>query len=77
MEVPTGISVFPKEITAVPRSWAVREANVVGYWEHERGGHFAAWERPEDLVGDIVPFFRGLWKGDVGVGWDVRIGGEK
>ena len=61
MEVPTGVSAFPKEITVVPRGWAERVANVVAWWEHERGGHFAAWERPDELVGDIVPFFREFW----------------
>ena len=26
--------------------------------EHEHGGHFAAYERPEDLVGDLRKMFR-------------------
>ena len=25
--------------------------------EHEHGGHFAAWERPQDLVGDLRVMF--------------------
>jgi hypothetical protein len=33
----------------------------LAYWnEHDRGGHFPAMEAPEELIGDIRTFFRGL-----------------
>jgi epoxide hydrolase len=35
--------------------------HAMGHWsEFERGGHFAAMEVPELLVGDIRAFFRDL-----------------
>jgi pimeloyl-ACP methyl ester carboxylesterase len=42
------------------RRWAQRENNVVYWSEFERGGHFAALEVPELLVGDVREFFRHL-----------------
>jgi pimeloyl-ACP methyl ester carboxylesterase len=34
--------------------------NVARWTEFAEGGHFAALERPDDLVGDIRAFARGL-----------------
>ena len=42
------------------RRWAERESNIVHWTEFERGGHFAAMEVPEFLVGDVREFFRRL-----------------
>ncbi|KAI9875251.1 MAG: hypothetical protein M1830_008707 [Pleopsidium flavum] len=61
--VPSGFSAFPKELAIVPRSWAERIANVVFWKEHEVGGHFAMYEKPEELVGDLVKFYKSVWKG--------------
>lgn len=60
---PVGVSAFAKEVAVVPRVWAETRNNVAFWREHERGGHFAAYERPEALVGDLVEFFRGVWEG--------------
>ena len=35
-----------------------REHNLVHWSEFDRGGHFAAMEAPDLLVGDIRAFFR-------------------
>ncbi|KAK3946252.1 putative epoxide hydrolase domain-containing protein [Diplogelasinospora grovesii] len=59
---PYGISAFAKEHSLVPRAWAEKENNVVFWAEHERGGHFAAWECPDELSADIVAFLREHWK---------------
>ncbi|KAL0958923.1 hypothetical protein HGRIS_014239 [Hohenbuehelia grisea] len=56
-KVPTGFSYFPKELGSLPRSWIRKDHKVVFESEHERGGHFAAFERPEDLVGDLRNMF--------------------
>lgn len=56
LKVPLGVSAFAKEAEMVPRSWAEKRANVVFWREHERGGHFAAWERPGEFVEDLVSF---------------------
>ena len=59
---PTGVSAFGGELEMVPRSWAEKTANIVFWQEHEKGGHFAAWENLEALAGDMVKFFRSVWK---------------
>ncbi|KAF9800854.1 hypothetical protein IEO21_10278 [Rhodonia placenta] len=55
--IPLGLSFFPKELVIVPRLWARTLGNVVFEAEHEKGGHFAAHERPEDLAGDLRKMF--------------------
>jgi pimeloyl-ACP methyl ester carboxylesterase len=42
------------------RPIAEREHNIVRWTEFDRGGHFAAMEVPELLVGDVREFFRPL-----------------
>lgn len=61
-ETPTAVSAFAKGAEMVPRSWAERKANVVFWQEHESGGHFAAYEKPEQFVDDLVRFFPYIWK---------------
>lgn len=60
IQVPTGVAVFPKEISAPPREWGERSFNVQRWTEMPCGGHFAALEEPERLVEDIRAFFRPL-----------------
>ncbi|KAI9747947.1 MAG: hypothetical protein M1835_001929 [Candelina submexicana] len=62
VEQPVGVSAFAKELVIVPRSWAETRNNIRFWKEHESGGHFAAHERPEELAGDTIEFFRGVWK---------------
>ena len=48
--IPVGVSIFADEIYRVPRSWAERAyPNLAHYNQHDRGGHFAAWEQPQLL----------------------------
>ena len=60
IEVPTGYAAFPREILRPPRAAAERQFNIRRWSEMERGGHFAAWEQPAALAGDICGFFRDL-----------------
>ncbi|KAF2173377.1 hypothetical protein M409DRAFT_61817 [Zasmidium cellare ATCC 36951] len=53
---PMGFSWFPKEIAPVPRRWVETTRDAVFYREHESGGHFAALEVPEVLLGDLEEF---------------------
>lgn len=55
--VPVGLSFFPKELAHVPKVLLRAKARVVFESEHESGGHFAAYERPEALVGDLRKMF--------------------
>jgi microsomal epoxide hydrolase len=56
--VPTGVAVFPREIAQPIRRFAELTNNIVHWTEFDRGGHFAAMEAPDLLVGDIREFFR-------------------
>jgi hypothetical protein len=59
VDVPTGVSLFPQEIFQPPREWAEEQFGDLRLWrEHDRGGHFAAMERPDALVADLRDFFR-------------------
>ena len=58
--VPTACALFPKEITTPPRKWVEARYNLVRWTPMPRGGHFAALEQPDLLVGDVREFFRTL-----------------
>jgi len=61
VDVPTGCSVFPKEIQRPSRRWAERRFLDIRHWnELDRGGHFAAFEQPELFVEELRMFFRQL-----------------
>lgn len=62
LKTPTGYSAFPKELAIMPRSWAKTIGNVVFWQNHARGGHFAAYERPQELADDVIRFVREFWK---------------
>ncbi|KAL1760454.1 Alpha/Beta hydrolase protein [Schizophyllum commune] len=55
--IPMGMSQFPKDIYVYPKSWRYTLGNVVFEDEHESGGHFAAHEKPDALVGDLRAMF--------------------
>ncbi|MFF0344200.1 epoxide hydrolase family protein [Kribbella sp. NPDC004875] len=54
--VPTGVAVFPTDPAI--RRVLERRHRIVHWSEFGRGGHFAALEAPDLLVGDIRAFFR-------------------
>ena len=61
VDVPAGVSLFPHEIFLPTRAWAGRQLTDLRAWrEHDSGGHFAALERPGELVADVRDFFRPL-----------------
>jgi microsomal epoxide hydrolase len=60
VEVPTGAAIFPRELARVPREAAERLYNIQHWTEMPSGGHFAALEKPQELVDDIRAFFRPL-----------------
>jgi pimeloyl-ACP methyl ester carboxylesterase len=53
VDVPTGHAVYPYELLQTPRAWADRRYRIVHWTEQERGGHFAAFERPDAFVADL------------------------
>jgi pimeloyl-ACP methyl ester carboxylesterase len=62
-DVPAAFAMFPRDLTHPPREWAERFFNVRRWTEFPKGGHFAAMEQPQALVGDIREFFRPLRSG--------------
>jgi pimeloyl-ACP methyl ester carboxylesterase len=56
--VPTGVAVFPQDISIAIRRFAERGNNIVHWSEFDRGGHFPAREEPDLLIGDLRTFFR-------------------
>ncbi|KAI1828305.1 microsomal epoxide hydrolase [Xylaria intraflava] len=55
--VKIGYSHFPMDLHVRPHSWVHTLGNVVFQRVHKDGGHFAAWERPDELVQDIRDMF--------------------
>jgi len=59
LELPIGCSIFPKEISRTPRSWAEQIYSNIVYWnELKKGGHFAAFEQPEIFINEIRNCFK-------------------
>ncbi|PAZ09165.1 epoxide hydrolase [Streptomyces sp. SA15] len=57
---PTALALFAAEPQIPLRYKAERTENIVRWTEFDRGGHFAAMEEPDLLVGDVQAFFRQL-----------------
>jgi pimeloyl-ACP methyl ester carboxylesterase len=59
VDVPTGCSIFPKELQRPSRRWAERRFRNIRYWNTPaRGGHFAAFEQPDLYIDEVRRFFR-------------------
>jgi pimeloyl-ACP methyl ester carboxylesterase len=61
ISIPVGFTVFPGEVFRAPRSWVEKVYPTLTYFhEVDRGGHFAAWEEPEQFATEIRSAFRFL-----------------
>jgi pimeloyl-ACP methyl ester carboxylesterase len=61
IEIPSGFTVYPKEIVPPVRKWCEAGFTNIVYWnEQPKGGHFAAFEQPDAFVDDIRAFFAPL-----------------
>ena len=61
ISIPTGIAMFPKEMSAwPPKSYIEKIFNVKHISKMDEGGHFPALEKPRLLIGDIRQFFKNL-----------------
>lgn len=56
-KIPLGLSFFPRDVIVLPSSWGRTLGPVVFEKRHEEGGHFASFEKPEVLVGDVRAMF--------------------
>ncbi|CAG9989507.1 unnamed protein product [Clonostachys byssicola] len=57
VDVPLGIARFAGDTVLLPKLWSQTLGPVVYESEYSKGGHFAAWERPEDIVKDLRAMF--------------------
>jgi pimeloyl-ACP methyl ester carboxylesterase len=61
VDVPSGFSLFPKELVRPPRAWVERAFSNILHWNKlPRGGHFAAFEQPEMFIDEVRTCFRPL-----------------
>lgn len=60
--MPTAVAAYPHELIPIARKRAERYYNVVRFTEFPEGGHFAIYERAEEMADDLREFFRPLRK---------------
>ena len=60
IEVPTAVAAYPHELAPIIRQRAEKYYNVVRFNEYPAGGHFAIYERAEEMADDLREFFRQL-----------------
>ena len=59
LEIPVGVSIYPREIFRASRRWAEKVMSNIIHWNIlDKGGHFAAWEQPELYVKEVRDCFR-------------------
>jgi pimeloyl-ACP methyl ester carboxylesterase len=59
--LPVAVSVFPDEIYAAPQSWTeAAYPKLIHYNRLPKGGHFAAWEQPQEFSEELRVSFRQL-----------------
>jgi pimeloyl-ACP methyl ester carboxylesterase len=56
--VPTGVTIFPRDLVTAPREFADRFFNVVRWTQLPTGGHFTAWEEPEAFARELTALAR-------------------
>jgi pimeloyl-ACP methyl ester carboxylesterase len=63
LALPVAVTVFPRDIPRLPRSWIEDTyADLIHFGEAAHGGHFAALEQPQILVDEIRSGLRSLRK---------------
>jgi pimeloyl-ACP methyl ester carboxylesterase len=59
VNIPSGCSIFPKEIFRTSKRWAEKRFTKLVYFnELDKGGHFAAFEQPEMYLKEVRACFR-------------------
>jgi pimeloyl-ACP methyl ester carboxylesterase len=61
IKIPVAVSAFGEEIYQAPKSWAEKAyPKLIFYNKHDKGGHFAAWEKPQEFTADLRAGFASL-----------------
>lgn len=63
IEKPSGYSFFPMELMPMPTSWIKTNTNLVSSNVHTSGGHFAAMEKPKELLADVEEYIQKAFPG--------------
>src|SRR5262252_3701075 len=59
IKIPVAVSAFGEEIYQAPKSWAEKAyPKLIFYSKHDKGGHFAAWEKTADFTADMRAAFK-------------------
>ena len=56
-KVKLGLAFFPMDLDNAPSRWGYTLGPVVHHSVFDRGGHFAATERPEELAADVIKMY--------------------
>ena len=62
--VPLGVAQFPNDLPSIRAFSEHAHTNIVSWNHYDRGGHYAAHDAPDLLVGDIRQFFAALRSGE-------------
>src|SRR5207247_11152208 len=74
--IPAAVTAFPDELYQAPKSWTEKAyAKLIHYNRVDKGGHFAAWERPETFVTELRASFKSLGSAYMPNATRVRITG--
>jgi len=61
LKIPVAVSAFGEEIYQAPKSWAEKAyPKLIFYNRHDKGGHFAAWEKTVEFTADLRAAFTSL-----------------
>jgi epoxide hydrolase len=61
LALPVAVTVFPRDIPLLPRTWIEDTyTDLIHYGEASKGGHFAAFEQPEIMISEIRAGLRSL-----------------
>jgi pimeloyl-ACP methyl ester carboxylesterase len=59
--LPAAVSAYPDEIYTAPKSWTERAYPKLIYYNRlPKGGHFAAWEQPQEFTEELRASFKSL-----------------
>ncbi|KAH8166697.1 hypothetical protein CIB48_g1557 [Xylaria polymorpha] len=57
LDVPFGVARFQNDVLVLPKLWNRTLGPLVYEADYEKGGHFAAWERPDAIIADLRKMF--------------------
>ncbi|WP_259781065.1 epoxide hydrolase family protein [Aestuariispira ectoiniformans] len=73
IDVPSAISVYPRDIEKCPRAWAQERYRQIVRWRSpETGGHFPSLEVPEHFVRDLQEGLAAVLAASAAVGHNIR-----